>query len=347
MSFKRLDPEDFVVSADAVSSTVWTGNEPILTTFFTSSAQENGASGDYYLDVYNTESNLANNQIQFALAYGDQTGGGAIPYNIAVNNYSPSTTIYGSYRTLVLEDENAEFVFGGVSSSYFYAISVVRARYKETLFPGSMNLHISNSSTPFNTLQLTDNSQDVTIPQYFGTMRAYQVISGSNGTAYNKVSGELSNNQGFTENSGSYGLFLPDISTILLNGQALDINESTGEGVNLATSRALNDGDNPQKLYVRMSASANFGLACQETITSDYIFVRARSSEFNYSENPSFISGSTGEVIYSYFINNPNVFPTTVGLYNDNNDLLAVAKLSKPILKDFTKEALIRVKLDF
>ena len=57
--------------------------------------------------------------------------------------------------------------------------------------------------------------------------------------------------------------------------------------------------------------------------------------------------GSTGEVIYSYFINNPTVYPTTVGLYNDQNNLLAVAKLSKPIQKDFTKEALIRVKLDF
>ena len=59
------------------------------------------------------------------------------------------------------------------------------------------------------------------------------------------------------------------------------------------------------------------------------------------------ISGSTGEVIYPYFINNPQTFPTTVGMYNDSNDLLAVAKLSKPIQKDFTKEALIRVKLDF
>ena len=49
----------------------------------------------------------------------------------------------------------------------------------------------------------------------------------------------------------------------------------------------------------------------------------------------------------AYFINNPTVYPTTVGLYNDNNDLLAVAKLSKPIQKDFTKEALVRVKLDF
>ncbi len=350
MSFKRLDPEDFVVSADAVSSTVWTGNEPVLTTFFTSSAQENGASGQYYLDVYNTESNLANNQIQFDIAYGQANGGGALAYNSAVNNYSPSQTIYGSYRTLVLEDENANFVFGNVTSSYFYALSIERARYKETLFPGSMNLHLSNSvASPFNTLELTDNSQDVTIPQYFGTMRAYQVISGSNGTAYNKTTGENSNNQGFTQESGSYGLFLPDISTIILNGPALDINnDGTSEGIALATTTQQNvDGDNPQKLYQRMSSSANFELACQETITSDYIFVRARSSEFNYSENPSFISGSTGEVIYSYFINNPNVFPTTVGLYNDSNDLLAVAKLSKPILKDFTKEALIRVKLDF
>jgi hypothetical protein len=34
-------------------------------------------------------------------------------------------------------------------------------------------------------------------------------------------------------------------------------------------------------------------------------------------------------------------------MYNDNNELLAVAKLSRPLIKDFTKEALIRVKLDY
>ena len=90
-----------------------------------------------------------------------------------------------------------------------------------------------------------------------------------------------------------------------------------------------------------------FELNSQETISSDYVFIRARNNEFNYTENPSFISGSTGEVIFPYFINNPQTFPTTVGMYNDSNDLLAVAKLSRPIQKDFTKEALIRVKLDF
>tara|TARA_R110001592_G_scaffold170787_1_gene408130 strand:+ start:260 stop:1309 length:1050 start_codon:yes stop_codon:yes gene_type:complete len=349
MSFNRLDPQDFVVSADSVSSTVWTGNQPTLTTFFTSSAQETGQSGEYYLNVLNTQSGAPDSAIQFAIVYADQTGGGASSYNPTVNNYSPTTTMYGSYRTLVLEDENSEFVFGNVSSSYFYALSIDRARYKETLFPGSLNLKLSSSIAGIDFLQLTDNSQDVNIPQYFGTMRAYQVISGSNGTAYNKSSGINGNNTGFTQQSGSYGLFLPDISTILLNGGALDISDSP-EGINLGTDRDSNiDANNAQRLYLHMSGSggSSFALGCQETITSDYVFVRARSSEINYSENPSFISGSTGEVIYSYFINNPTVYPTTVGLYNDNNDLLAVAKLSKPIQKDFTKEALIRVKLDF
>ncbi len=349
MSFIRLDPQDFVVSADAVSATVWSGNDPTLSTFFTSSAQETGQSGEYYLNILNTGSEQPNSEVQFAIAYGDQTGGGAAAYNVTVNNYSPSTTMYGSYRTLVLEDENSQFSFGNVSGSYFYAISIERARYKETLFPGSLNLLLSSSVSGLTApLQLTDNSQDVSLPIYYGTQRAYQIISGSNGTAYNKVSGLNGNNVGYTQNSGSYGLFLPDISTILLNGAALDINDSTGEGVNLGTGRTINvDANNAQKLFMAMSGSAQFSLGCQETITSDYVFVRARSSEFNYSENPSFISGSTGEVLYSYFINNPTVYPTTVGLYNDQNDLLAVAKLSKPIQKDFTKEALVRVKLDF
>ena len=46
-------------------------------------------------------------------------------------------------------------------------------------------------------------------------------------------------------------------------------------------------------------------------------------------------------------IDNPTTFITTVGLYNDNSDLVAVAKVSQPVVKDFTKEALIRVKLDY
>ena len=72
-----------------------------------------------------------------------------------------------------------------------------------------------------------------------------------------------------------------------------------------------------------------------------------RENEFNYSQNPTLQTGSFGEL--KEFALNDDFSPyfTTVGLYNDNNELLAVAKLNKPLKKDFTKELLLRIKLDF
>jgi len=342
MGFKRFDPEDFVVSSDTVTSTVWSNNAVELNSYFTSSTQTQGSSGEYYINVYQTASDDASAAVQFAIAYADSEGSGSLLFDANVEGKSPSRSIYGQYRTLLLEDENAQFVFGdSYSGSYFYIISPDRARYKEKLLPGSFNLSLTGSRGGAGVkLKLTDNSKDVTLPTFYGTQRAYQIVSGSDGAAYTGT--------GYTTNSGSYGLFFPDTSTIILNGAALDDNNT--EGINLNTGRDSNtNNNNPEKLYNNISGSLStvFKLNSQETITSDYVFVRARNSEFNYTENPSFISGSTGEVVYNYFIDNPQTYATTVGMYNDSNELLAVAKLSKPLVKDFTKESLVRVKLDF
>tara|TARA_R110002167_G_scaffold220144_4_gene424709 strand:+ start:9503 stop:10558 length:1056 start_codon:yes stop_codon:yes gene_type:complete len=351
MGFKRFDPQDFVVSADTVTSTVWSNNSVSLNTYATSSTQREGSSGPYYLNIYQTASALPEAAVQFGIAYGNDTGGGSLLFDPSVSGKSPSRTSYGQYRTLVLEDENSQFVYGSTfSGSQFLALSVERARYKEKLFPSSFDLVLSSSNPNLTELSLTDNSKLQTIPTYYGTMRAYQVISGSGGTSYD---GGI----GYTEVSGSYGLFLPDISTVLLNVAALVDKTSIGVGLNIVSASNNNansaGNSNATELYNHISGSSGdvdgniFKLNSQETITSDFVFVRARNAEFNYSENPSFISGSTGEVIYSYFIDNPQTYATTVGMYNDSNELLAVAKLSKPLLKDFTKEALVRVKLDF
>jgi len=119
--------------------------------------------------------------------------------------------------------------------------------------------------------------------------------------------------------------------------------------IGLSKNSSLSDSTNSSHLSVKYSKRylSSFVLNSNETISSNYLFIRARSSEFNYSVNPSYISGSTGEILYSDFINAPRSYITTVGLYNDTNELLAVAKLSRPLPKDFTKEALVRVKLDF
>ena len=337
MAFKRFDPEDFLVSSDSITSTLWSTGNPTLSSFNTSSIQIAGSSGNYYLSVYQTSSTLPSAQVQFDIAYGDALGSGSVLYNPIVPENSYTKTIYGQYRSMILEDENSSFIYGIGNNTYttnnFWVLSMERARYKQSLFPGSLNLQLSGSGGIIN---LTDNSLDNPVSVFLGSTRMYQLISGSNGTA-----GTLTNS-GYVLGSGSYGLVFPDLGTILLNSYAIS------QSIQVFPSRSNNsDGLNNQSLFNSISLGASFALNSQETITSDYVFVRARNSEFNYSENPSFISGSTGEVIYNNFINQPQVYITTIGMYNDSNDLLAVAKMSRPLLKDFTKEALVRVKLDF
>lgn len=346
MSFKRLDAEDFVVSSDTISATLWSSASPTLTTFSTSSVQEAGSSGNYYLNIYQTSSTDSSAAIQFAIAYGNSIGSGSLCYDLAVNGKTPTSTIYGQYQNLVIGDENTDFAFGPVTVSEFYALPIDRTRYKEKLLLGSLSLTLSGSS---GSITLTDNSAYVTSISFNEAGRVFQLITGSQGAMASISSRNTSD--GYSKNSGSYGWFLPDIGTIILNPKALADYAVSG-GIGLQYSGSATGSATPNKspnasLFTAISGGASFKLNSQETITSDYVFIRTRNAEFNYSENPSYISGSTGEIVYSLFINSPQTYITTVGLYNDTNELLAVAKLSRPLLKDFTKEALIRVKLDF
>ena len=145
-----------------------------------------------------------------------------------------------------------------------------------------------------------------------------------------------------------WGKIYPDVGIIALNQEWL---YNSGSYMHLSGSgghnfTAFNNNDPIFQSIDSGSRSEAFALRSEETVTSNYVFIRCRNAEFNYSNNPSNITGS-GELRHSVMIDSPQSYITAVGLYNDNNDLLAVAKLSTPLLKDFTKEALIRVKLDY
>ena len=341
MGFKRLEDQDIVRSIDSTTSVVWSANTVKLSTFYTSSVQLASNSGKYYNSVYQEIYTSASAAVQFSVAYCDIKGSGSVLYNSLVDGYSPTRTNYGQYRTLVLGDEYGNFMFGSYTGSYFYALPLERARYKEKLMPGTMILGLLGSEDKG--ITLTDNSLLQATQIFKDVGRKYELISGSSGTAYTGLQ-----DNGYTPGSGSYGWLLPDVGLILLNGAALDGTNAQG-GIGLGTLRNSNTADgNPQLLIDSLnSSSVGFTINNEETLTSNYIFVRARNGDFNYSENPSFISGSTGEIVHNAFIYNPKTYITTVGLYNDNQDLLAVAKLSRPLLKDFTKELLLRVKLSF
>ena len=346
MSFIPLNAEDFVVSSDSITSTLWSNKTTTLTNVYVVGSG-NEISNSAYLPVY-AESPITNPSAlsQFSISYGQFQGTGSAPINATVPGLSPTRITYGQFRTLINGDENINLNFGtgNTSSPDFYVININRANYKEKLFPGTFNLTLSGSTT--GPLKLTDNSVGSTTLSYCDAGRVFDIVSGSNGlaTTATPFGGVTS---GYTV-SGSYGKFLPDVGLIVLNPQALKLTVAQG-GIGLIPGTSNNNTAlNATNVALKdaINKGASFSLNSEETITSDYMFVRIKNGDFNYTTNPSMISGS-GEFYYPSLVNNPQTYITTVGLYNDNNELLGVAKLSKPLVKDFTKEALIRVKLDF
>ena len=331
MSFKRFDTEDIVVSSDSITSPAWSNNAVTLTSFFTKGSQTGGNSGEYYHNVYNADPAIDTTaEIQFSIAYGHRTGFGTVRYNSSVPNKSPSSTVYGQFRTLINGDEDTDFTFlnnGTVETpdSVFF-ISVERARFKEKILPGSLLLKL-------NSTHLTDNGLVATTDTFTDAGRVYSLFSCNSTKVIDATNIE-------------YGKIYPDIGVIVLNGDKL---------ATIPAIAAINVTDGPSTppstanitlLFNSLNTGAIFTLRSEETLSSNYVFVRARNSEFNYSSNPSNITGS-GELRHDVMIDTPQAYLTSVGLYNDNNDLIAISKLSSPLLKDFTKEALIRIKLDY
>ena len=105
----------------------------------------------------------------------------------------------------------------------------------------------------------------------------------------------------------------------------------------------------PEKSYrtfynaFQISTSLTFDEA-QELLT----VVLMTEKEFNDLESKIVeMIGSDGTFANSAFETNPQTYITTIGLYSDSNELLAVAKTSQPIVKSFDREVLVRIKLDF
>jgi hypothetical protein len=324
MSFVRYNTDDSVISAETVVRGMWSGDAYSLATFATAS----GAT-EYYLDVYQGNPTSTTASVQFSIQYGNVNGSGSKVINTQVPNggYTPSRVVYGQYRNLVYGTETQNFTFdGGVTTATdIFAISINRNRYKQSIHPGTFNLKLDNAGS---VIYLTDDSNTTNLTRFAGQNRIYYIISGSNGTG---------------DTSKYYGMLLPDIGTVILNASGSNSIGSYIAALSALTSSVVN---NHAKLYSSIANGASFQAQSSEVVSSRYFFTRVKNSEFNYTTNPSIIDAN-GNLLYTTLIDNPQTYVTAVGMYNDNNELLAVAKLSKPLTKDFTKEALIRVKLDY
>ena len=352
--YTRFQDNDIVTrqAAELVTSTL-SNNTNNLTVGFTSSAQADfstaTSSGHFFIEVLDKASSDTTAEVQYALSYGNRHGSGSPDFTNDTGSFGlgASRVIYNQYRQLHYNDDTQNFMFGTHIPDDIYVININRARYKQRLTLGSLNLNISGASFSSvvagaeisqSIIHLTDDS--VTNGQFADSNLGpvYRIVSGTNGTVSGSVTDQLSLNG----SASNYGLFYPQSGLIILNGDAFHggLNPATNTGATSNTDR------NHRKLFNHISAAGSFIIDTTEEINSQFYFVRARNDQYNYTNNDSFVDTSSN-IRFDSMKLNPKVFITTVGLYNDAFELLGIAKLSQPVTKDFTKEALIRVKLDY
>lgn len=345
-TFKRFDLSNDVLSSvrEITTDTVWDDPDGYLTTFFTSSTELTYSSSNYYYNIYQNATEAASgSDVHFSIAYGHSEGLGSVTGSAALytgnltGSRTPSRAIYSQYKNILLQPTDELFTFGvaesnipNTSSKDIWVINFSRHRYKEKLDPGNWELKLKNSTTA---ITLIDNSgQNGVTPTI-----------GNSGRVFNVVSGSIT--AGTASSTRAYGLVYPDVGIIVLHPGALEL-ASVVSGYSTASYVAPASSNN-RVLYNSISSGSSFQARTEENISSTYYFVRVGHNEFNYTTNPTFTTGSLGLIRYSLFHTDPRVYITSVGLYDDNNNLLAVAKLSKPLLKSFTRECLIRVRIDF
>jgi len=340
-SFKKFDEEDIIESdvAKAITSALWSNNSSTLQQIYTSSAQTASAGGAYQWEVYQDDPNTNTSaSVQFNIAFGHSDGSGsATASGASSQDKTPSKAVYTAFANQLLAPGDDLFTVNSIDAKGMVFICVQRDRFKEKVNPNGWQLDIATGATE--TLQLIDDSR-------------YSSENSVNGNrVYNVISGTLASGQssGYTTN---LGFFYPDLGIIAIDHSA---SADLGDGSNMGTqayANVSNGGtyvDYNKKVYDAMNDSSdgrNFQGRAEEDISSTHYFVRVKNSEYNYSNNPTF-STSVGQLQNSSMVGDPTSYITTVGLYNDENELVATAKLSKPLAKTFAREATIRVKLDY
>lgn len=344
-AFTSLDPttDKKENSTQIVTTGLWDGGAGTLSTFFTASADSSSVA-KYYSNVYAT---AATESVQFSVAFGSYGNSGS-----AIGDLSkPTKAVYSQYAGSVLTAGDSLFTVNGVDIHHCVFINVQRNRYKEKLNRGNWQMTLSGSTAGGSVgdfLYLIDNS----------SVSGSEVV-GEGGKAYHVVSGSYNTSTGLQTIHSPlapiyYGLFYPDIGMFVLNAVALTSSAAsyiplfgmTGAAPTSVTESGIYDGYNVDGKIIRaFKWGGNFTARSEENVKNSIYFIRVKNRDYNYSTNPTYFDVAGN--IKTEFINEPKSYITSVGLYNDNDELIAIAKLSMPILKSQDRELLLKCKLDF
>ena len=380
MIFKKFDAEDIVSGRSTrVASGFWPeGNtnwsaSSLVDNYFslTSSVTPSTAYGSsvydvrrtlYYVDVFPNSTYQTNNDPYLSVAYGNwegSAGSGSFDLETGSIRVSQTKAIYSQYKNVLLgtADDDGKFTFlsgsgnigfTSVSSNDIFVINFSSYKMKDKIDEGLLEFSLTGSNGVFT---FRDDS-----PLQSSTKTVYNIVTGSTDDSFT----------GFTSTTLPYqaiGLFYPQTGTVILNaskvadlvGMTNVSSSGTTAPANYHSGSIAEDNQANHALLAWSLENSNklFKVRKTEYVPARHYFIRVKNRDFNYSNNPTYVYDGTdginsrGTVRNSDFISDPKTYITTVGLYNSDNELVAVAKMSRPVKKDFESELLIKVKLDF
>ena len=346
--YKRFGEFDKVnAKVEVVTTGLWSGDTGSLTSVFTSSTQVAADSGDYYFNIYDKDpATDTSAEVQFGVAYGHVNGSGSVSLANSDDALLATKATYAQYKSVLLDPTDSKFSFengSGVAtdSNSIYVINLNRARYREKMDAGNWSLKLTGASGTFTFIDDSGKKFGDTLGK---AGRVFKVVSGSLNLG---TENDATVNTTTASNNEGYGLFYPDRGIIILNPSALQDTVGSVDGGSLVGNEGVTtEAKNHERLYQAINAGGDFQARRTENVSTQHFFVRATNREFNYSNNPTYVNAN-GTFAETSFETDPRSYITTVGLMNDANEMIAVAKTSQPIEKSFDKEVLIKVKLSF
>jgi len=361
VSTRTLLHENIPVTGTIVSSSVYTGNSTNIKSYshgmfqtaydypYLSSSANNlfdmtvGISSDSpassSANAYNKKKINIYNQMAQVLAGHDVTGS-ILQFdrdgNPATNNDKYNSMFFLNFSRLLGKDEIKKGSFNmtvGVANSVSapYASTVVisdtsgTTNYKVNSPVGEYGILFASNGSG-NPLQSNQTNKSVGFVFYqagvVGLSTSLFALSGTNSPTTSISSSQFGQLTSLVPQMRGTGSVFTNIETLFISGTIDDSNAALRNRI------------------------GNIQFNNTTELNSTIHFCRVNHNDYNYSSNPTYLTGSKIRV-KNLTTDAPMSYITSVGLYSPDNELLAVAKLSEPIKKDPTQELILRVRLDY
>ena len=378
ISLNTAEGEDKITVTEKVTTTYFSNDATELLAANIISESLSDTNEQYYFGVAHSDTPTIP---EFHVAYGNLDGKGGNTVSDTIK--SPTEVVYKQWASLLLPPTEVSGGFiisrnsglsdapsgASISSgkdSDIYVLAGKRALMKDRLNKKNWTIVLSGSTSVAagkvgapnsvganvgaNGLQLTDDSvNDSPVSTPVGDR--YNIVSGSDGSIASEASVR------------TFGWYYPDIGTMVFSGAELSASipgamsrgEQTATIFDSGSKKGFGVNSNEDADYKNalrfinclQPTGAKLKFRDEEDQVSAQYFCRVKSGHMNFSNNPTFVSGSLNELRQTTMKGNPTTFITQVQLFNSTGDIVAVGNLSTPLKKNFSSEATIKVKLTY